>query len=85
VSTTHVDRPTSPTRSRSGSPRGAVAGIGYGAIWWVLGPLLVMPIMFGMRPFSFDATTLPSLMGHMTYGLILGLVATRVVRGRSVR
>ncbi len=66
-------------------PRGVVVGIGYGVIWWVLGPLLVMPMMFGMHPFSFDASTLPSLMGHMIYGLILGLVATRVLRRRNVR
>jgi hypothetical protein len=41
--------------------------------------------MFGIPPLSVDATTLPSLMGHMIYGLILGLVATRVLKGRNVR
>jgi hypothetical protein len=72
-------------RLLTGYLRGAVVGIGYGMIWWVLGPLLVMPMMFGMHPFSFEPTTLPSLMGHMIYGLILGLVATRVLKGRNVR
>ena len=60
-------------------PRGVLFGIGYGMIWWVLGPLLVMPMMFGMPPFSFDATTLPSLMGHMIYGAILGTLAVVVM------
>ncbi len=64
-------------------PRGLLFGIGYGIIWWVLGPLMVMPMMFGMSPFSFDATTLPSLMGHMIYGAILGTVAIRVLTRRA--
>ncbi|WP_448006777.1 hypothetical protein [Agromyces bauzanensis] len=55
--------------------RGLLVGMAYGAIWWVLGPLVAMPLMFGMPPFTFDATTLPSLMGHVLYGGILGVVA----------
>ncbi|WP_248305665.1 hypothetical protein [Agromyces sp. H66] len=55
--------------------RGLLVGMAYGAIWWVLGPLVAMPMMFGMPPFTFDATTLPSLMGHVLYGGILGVVA----------
>ena len=63
-------------------PRGLIVGMVYGAIWWVLGPLLVMPMMFGMPPFSFDSTTLPSLMGHLIYGAILGIVAVRIIAKR---
>jgi uncharacterized membrane protein YagU involved in acid resistance len=63
-------------------PRGLMFGIIYGAMWWVLGPLLVMPMMFGMAPFTFDSTTLPSLMGHLIYGAILGLLATRLIAHR---
>ena len=62
--------------------RGVLVGIAYGVAWWVLGPLLVMPMMFGMPPFGFDATTLPSLMGHMVYGAILGAVAVRFIAKR---
>lgn len=61
-------------------PRGAVIGLVYGAIWWVLGPLLLMPMMMGMPLFMIDATAMMSLMGHLIYGLILGLVAVGVLR-----
>jgi len=64
-------------------PRGLLFGIGYGIIWWVLGPLMAMPMIFGMAPFSFDATTLPSLMGHMIFGAILGTVAVKVLARHS--
>jgi hypothetical protein len=28
--------------------RGAVSGMGYGVTWWVIGPLVAMPMMMGM-------------------------------------
>lgn len=53
-----------------------IAGLVYGAIWWVLGPLTVMPLMMGMGV-QWNATAagaaMPSLLGHLIYGLILGL------------
>lgn len=49
-------------------------GLIYGAIWWVLGPLLIMPAMLGIGLFMINGMTLLSLMGHLSYGLILGLV-----------
>lgn len=63
--------------------RCAFAGAGYGAIWWVLGPLMMMPVMLGMPMFSVDLTVLMSLMGHLVYGVILGLVAVRVLTSRA--
>lgn len=33
-------------------------------------------------PLSFDPTTLPSLMGHVIYGAILGAVAVRILKHR---
>lgn len=66
----------------TGYVRGALIGFAYGALWWVLGPLLIMPIMLGMSPFVFDANSLPSLMGHLIYGVILGLVAVVFLRRR---
>ena len=63
-------------------PRGIVVGLGYGAIWWVLGPLVVMPMMFGMPLFTVDTTALFSLMGHLIYGVILGAVAVRILKHR---
>lgn len=66
----------------SGYPRGALVGTLYGALWWVLGPLLVMPMMLGMPPFIFDSGALLSLMGHLVYGMILGVVAAGILSKR---
>lgn len=56
---------------------GALTGLVYGFGWWVLGPLLVMPVWLGMPPqLSFEGIkkALPSLVGHAVYGVLLGLV-----------
>jgi uncharacterized membrane protein YagU involved in acid resistance len=50
-------------------------GLLYGAIWWILGPLTLMPVMMGMGvtwTVSSAIQALPSLMGHLIYGGILG-------------
>ena len=50
-------------------------GLLYGGIWWILGPLTLMPLMMGMGlMWTVAAATqaLPSLMGHLIYGAILG-------------
>jgi hypothetical protein len=60
--------------------RGALIGLVYGALWWVLGPLLIMPTMLGMPVFMIDAAAGWSLMGHLVYGIILALVAVRVLK-----
>ncbi len=70
-------------RFLTGYGRGALVGLGYGAIWWVLGPLMIMPVMMGMPLFAVDLTALMSLMGHLVYGAILGLVAVRVLTSRA--
>lgn len=59
----------------TGYLRGALIGLAYGALWWVLGALLAMPLLLGMPPFMFDGTSLLSLMGHLVYGVILGVVS----------
>ena len=62
--------------------QGASGGLGYGlfygAIWWLLGPLTLMPLMMGMGlGVNWNATAasqmLPSLMGHLIFGSILGV------------
>ena len=57
----------------------------YGVVWWVLGPLLIMPVMMGMGPqfgMAFAEGNLMSLMGHIVFGIILGVayppIRTRV-------
>ena len=64
---------------------GANAGLGlvYGAMWWVLGPLLLMPLMMGIDAFPpIGEDQMMSLVGHLAYGLVLGL-AFAVVRDRA--
>jgi uncharacterized membrane protein YagU involved in acid resistance len=57
--------------------QGALFGLVYGVIWWVLGPMILMPLMLGMGLQFGAAFTPPMLMslgGHLAYGLITGLV-----------
>lgn len=63
--------------------KGALVGLAYGALWWVLGPLVIMPAVLGMPLFAIDATAMFSLMGHLMYGVILGLVAVRVLKDQA--
>lgn len=55
---------------------GVVAGAVNGVVWWVLGALIAMPLMLGMSNMVFqigEAQWL-SLMGHVIYGVITGLI-----------
>jgi uncharacterized membrane protein YagU involved in acid resistance len=52
-------------------------GLGYGIFWWFLGPLTLLPILQGSTPdWSYErgAALFGSLVGHIIYGLLLGLV-----------
>ena len=65
----------------SGTPSGAGIGLAYGGAWWVLGPLTLMPLFMGMGlgvnwNAAAAAEMLPSLVGHLMYGGILGLAYT---------
>ncbi len=57
----------------TGYGSGLLWGIVYGIIWWVLGPLVIMPAMMGMPLFMFNSMTMMSLVGHIIYGALLGL------------
>jgi uncharacterized membrane protein YagU involved in acid resistance len=50
----------------------AVAGMVNGIVWWVLGALIMMPLMLGMTDMIFHIGTDQwfSLMGHIIFGLI---------------
>ena len=55
--------------------RGLTTGLVYGGVWWLLGPLTLMPLFMGMGVnWTVAAATamLPSLVGHLFYGVILG-------------
>ena len=49
-------------------------GLGYGVVWWVLGGLVIMPAWLGMGVFMFNTMAWMSLLGHLIYGLLLGVV-----------
>jgi xanthosine utilization system XapX-like protein len=62
--------------------RGYASGLGWGALygigWWILGGLILMPVMLGMAPFAplmmpaMRVVAMGSVVGHLIYGLILG-------------
>ena len=59
-----------------------VSGLAYGSLWCVLGPLTMMPLMMGMGlGVNWNAAAasnmLPSLMGHMIFGLVMGFAYSR--------
>ncbi|HSM56965.1 MAG TPA: hypothetical protein VK879_12510 [Candidatus Sulfomarinibacteraceae bacterium] len=51
-------------------------GVINGIVWWVLGALLLMPLMLGMSEMVFvvEQTQWMSLLGHLLYGVITALV-----------
>jgi hypothetical protein len=67
-------------------PHGLGWGAAYGVFWWVLGALILMPVLLGMPAFA--PLTMPpmrmvamgSLVGHLIFGLILGGVFVRLRR-----
>ncbi len=67
-------------------PTGLAWGAAWGAIWWVLGALILMPLLLGMEAFAslkmpaMRPVAMGSLMGHLVYGLILGGVYARLHR-----
>jgi uncharacterized membrane protein YagU involved in acid resistance len=63
--------------------QGALWGAVYGFIWWILGPLLIMPTMMGMGPqfgMAFAPPMLMSLVGHLVYGVATGLAYPALAR-----
>ena len=66
-------------------------GLLYGGAWWILGPLTLMPLFLGMGlgvnwNLTAAVNMLPSMMGHLIYGAILGssyAALTRVANCQS--
>lgn len=61
-------------RVATGFLSSSLFGLLYGAFWWVLGGLFLMPVWLGMKAFVIDSTAWKSLVGHLIYGLLLGAV-----------
>jgi hypothetical protein len=61
---------------------GYAAGLGWGAlygfVWWILGGLILMPVLLGMPVFApllmpmMQPVAMGSLIGHLIYGVIAG-------------
>jgi uncharacterized membrane protein YagU involved in acid resistance len=52
-------------------------GASYGVVWWILGPLTLMPVLLGSPPqwsATFAAESFAALVGHLAYGASMGLV-----------
>lgn len=52
-------------------------GLVYGLVWWILGPILIMPTWLAGSPrLSGEGiqAALPSLPGHLVFGILLGLL-----------
>ncbi|WP_100498118.1 DUF6789 family protein [Geodermatophilus chilensis] len=65
-----------------GLGRAVLLGAVYGVLLWVVGPLLLMPAFLGMPLFAINDMALMSLLGHVIFGLVLGLVAGAMLRRR---
>ena len=52
---------------------GALYGLAYGAVWWVLATLVIMPPLLGHPMFAVGPATWVNLTGYLLYGLALGL------------
>jgi len=58
-------------------------GLGYGILWWFVGPLTLMPLWLGQPldwSWSRGAALFGSLVGHVVYGLLAGLLYAAVDR-----
>jgi uncharacterized membrane protein YagU involved in acid resistance len=59
-----------------------VGGIINGVVWWVLGALVLMPLMLGMTQMVFviGQAQWMSLLGHIIYGLVTSFVFIPLVK-----
>lgn len=62
-------------------------GVAYGFVWWILGGLILMPVLLGMPAFAplmmpeMQMVALGSLIGHVIYGALLGALFVTLARG----
>lgn len=68
--------------------RNSVSGFGlgvvWGFVWWILGGLILMPLMLGMPAYAplqmppMRMVALGSLIGHLIFGMVTGLAFARL-------
>jgi hypothetical protein len=74
----------------SGRTSSLVFGGLYGAAWWLLGPLTLMPLFLGMGlgvnwNLAAAQAMLPSLAGHAVFGVVMGWTYEPVLRRLATR
>ncbi|MFC4336643.1 hypothetical protein [Salininema proteolyticum] len=59
-----------------GLTRSTIMGMMWGAVWWVLGGLILMPAFLSMPDMIFEVGAMQwkSLMGHLIFGIVAGFV-----------
>jgi uncharacterized membrane protein YagU involved in acid resistance len=64
-------------------PVALAGGLVNGIVWWILGALTLMPLMLGMSQMVFviEQAQWMSLVGHIIYGIVTGLVFFGLRRG----
>jgi hypothetical protein len=66
--------------------RASTLGALYGTLWWVLGGLVLMPVLLGMPAFSpltmamMRPVALGSFLGHLLFGALLGAGTSVLLR-----
>ncbi len=62
--------------AKRGTPVVIAVGILYGVLWWIIGGLILMPILLGtpQNVFVIDSTQWGNLLGHVLYGMITSLI-----------
>lgn len=66
---------------------GVAWGAAYGFVWWILGGLILMPVLLGMPAFAplrmpeMTMVAIGSLIGHLIYGMVLGGTFARLYHG----
>ncbi|SDH49390.1 hypothetical protein [Alteribacillus bidgolensis] len=63
-----------------------VLGIIHGVLIWLIGPIIVMPVMMGMGPMftqMFAPDQLMSLVTHLMFSLILAFIFKKMILGKN--
>jgi uncharacterized membrane protein YagU involved in acid resistance len=69
-------------RLPAGWPVVVAAGIVYGIIWWVLGALIIMPLVLGMGEMVLQVGEMQwmSLVGHIAFGVVTAVLYTLIAQ-----
>ncbi|MEU3091378.1 hypothetical protein ACWCQ0_41985 [Streptomyces massasporeus] len=57
-----------------------VLGLAYGAVWWAVGALWIMPANMGMPVFEWNDVSSSSLGAHLVFGLLAGVAFSSIAQ-----